>query len=67
MKFSLHTWYKRQDSQGNAIGCVKFRLETANMDFRNRIIAAIEGALPVPKPDPEQKPSAMGFSMEDHG
>ena len=65
MIFHLDTWYENQDGHGNSLNCLKFELKTASNSFRDKIRSAILAAAG-PEPEAvEQKPSVMGFTVED--
>ena len=59
--FKLKTWYKNYGNQGSARAYLDFRMETDNIDFRDRVQNAIQDALGQKPPAKDQKPSAMGF------
>lgn len=64
MILKLNTVYKNQEKHGNAIACLNLYLETANIDLRDRVAAAIKSALA--GVEGTSKPAGkMGFSSED--
>lgn len=65
MIFKLKTWYKNYSIHGSARACLNLRLETDNIDLRDRVYAAVNKAMAGEAPEEKRKLSAMGFSQED--
>lgn len=61
MKSRHDTFYRKQDRHGNSIACLRFELEAANIELRDRVDSAIRKAMAGPDPEPDQKNGAIGF------
>jgi hypothetical protein len=60
----LKTWYKNYSIHGSARACLNLRLETDNIDLRDRVYAAINKAMAGPEEE-KKKLSTMGFQQEE--
>ena len=64
MIVKLKTWYKHYSIHGSCRAVLNFRLETDNINFRDRLSEAIQKALAEP-PEKQKKNSVMGFHTND--
>lgn len=64
MIFKLKTWYKNYSIHGSARACLNLRLETDNIDLRDRVYAAVNKAMAGPEEE-KAKTEVMGFCKED--
>lgn len=66
MIINLSTSYIHHGADGMATSVLDLHLETDDQEERNRVLAAIRGALRPPIEEPVEKASRIGFAM-DHG
>ena len=65
MIFKLKTWYKNYSIHGSARACLNLRLETDNIDLRDRVYAAVNKAMAGPAPEEKKTLAVMGFAQEE--
>jgi hypothetical protein len=59
----MRTWYKHYSIHGSARACLTLRLETDNIEHRDKVAKAIKKAL-LDEPETTEKQSSIGFAHD---